>query len=136
MCLRTELVCYLDDDNYWTQDHLDGLVQLFNDNKIQYAFSNMIMDEFQIRCREPKRYRIDTSSIMHRAILLKRYGYWRSHAEVGYAHDWELVSRWEKEPYATSDRFSLIYQTNGSFNNPEAIYRYYDDQGETDSTDK
>ena len=129
MCLRTELVTYLDDDNYYEPNHLESLYNLFkNNDKIQYAFSSMVMGEYKIKCKEPKLYRIDTSCIMHKKDLLDKYGYWRTHKDVGYAHDFELVSRWSNEKYDSTGEFTMIYNLEGSRNNARAIYEYYGDQ--------
>lgn len=129
MCVRTNLIAYLDDDNYFEPTHLETLYNLFKkNNKLSYAFSSMIMGDYKILCKEPVIYRIDTSCIMHKRILLNKYGYWRTHEDVGYAHDYELVSRWKYENYDSTREFTMIYNLEGSNNNPELIYNAYDDQ--------
>lgn len=126
-CLRTNLVAYLDDDNEWKENHLESLMAIM-DPTVAYAFSSFSMDEYTVLCREPKLYRIDTSALLHRKELLDKYGYWRTHKDVGYAHDFELVSRWTNETYAASLKPTLIYSSEGSLNNPRLIWEAYDDQ--------
>lgn len=131
MCLTTSLVTYLDDDNYWEQNHLESLYSLFEkDKSLSYAFSSMVMGNYKIICTKPLLYRIDTSCIMHKQNLLNKYGYWRSHKEVGYSHDFEFVSRWSKEKYNYTSLPTMIYNLDGSLNNPEKIYNAYGDQKE------
>jgi glycosyltransferase involved in cell wall biosynthesis len=130
--VRTNLVCYLDDDNSYTDTHLESLVNKFkNDDELSFAFSSMRMGEYDILCKEPKLYRIDTSTFMHKKSLLEKYGYWKSHAEAGYSHDYEIVSRWVKgnEKWAATEEITMIYNMEtGSQNNPKFIYEVYDDQ--------
>lgn len=129
MCLKTKYITYLDDDNYWEPTHLESLYTLFKNNSdISYAFSSMIMGDYKIICKKPLLYRIDTSCVMHKKILLDKYGYWRSNKNVGYANDYDLVSRWNSEKYDFSGVPTMIYNTDGSLNNPRQIYEAYDDQ--------
>lgn len=113
---RGTLVAYLDDDNTWTNDHLESLVSLFLDAPhLAFAFSSFSLhtdpnDEGEVvDCRVPRRYQIDTSALLHRRSLLDRYGYWRPNAEADWAHDWELVSRWSGEQWAASGKPTLRY---------------------------
>lgn len=129
-CVRTNLICYLDDDNIYTSNHLETLVNKFKeDSNISFAFSSFSMGKYDIICKIPKKYRIDTSTFMHRFSLLRKYGYWRSHKDVGYAHDHELVSRWVKggEKWAATESITMIYNMDaGTMNNAEMIYLYGD----------
>ena len=76
-----------------------------------------------ILCDEPRKYRIDTSSFMHSYYLIEKYGYWRTPTDVGYAHDWELVSRWVKDGvrWQATYRNTLDYDCENSLNDPELI---------------
>src|SRR5690606_27621274 len=124
-CLRTNLVCYLDDDNIITPTHLESLVNNFKQNpEISFSFSSMKLNEYNIICKEPKIYRIDTSTIMHKSDLLKKYGYWRKTDDVGYAHDFELVSRWVtgNEKWVATEQVTMIYNMLYSSKNPKLIY--------------
>jgi glycosyltransferase involved in cell wall biosynthesis len=118
---RGSLVAYLDDDNTWDDAHLEHLVDLLDDPLVSYAFSSFTIGERVVTCRRPIRYQIDTSALLHRRGLLDHYGYWRSAWEVGYAHDWELVSRWDGEPWAASLRPTLHYSTEMSGQGEAAI---------------
>ena len=135
MLVTTEYVAYLDDDNYWLSDHLSSLWALMNasgsdesSKSASFVFSSFTSEVFQIICKEPIRYRIDTSCILHKRSLLEKYGYWRKQSEVGYAHDFEIVSRWVggKEPWAASKKPTLWYQN--SHQDMKAIYEAYPDQ--------
>lgn len=131
-CLRTNLVCYLDDDNMYTPTHLESLVNKFKcNNKLSFAFSSMEMDNYRIICKEPKIMRLDTSTFMHRRELLDKYGYWRKHSDAGYSHDYEIVSRWVKggELWEATKQVTMIYNMETqSLNNPKYIYSIYSDQ--------
>jgi glycosyltransferase involved in cell wall biosynthesis len=100
---RGTLIAYLDDDNTWTEDHLQSLVGLLqSDPTLMFAFSSISFDDEIVECRRPRRFQIDTSALLHRRILLERFGYWKPLCEADWAHDWELVSRWDGEPWAAS----------------------------------
>ncbi len=124
---RTNLICYLDDDNIFKPNHLSTLVNAIKD--VQYSFSGFEMGDYEIKCREPRKCRIDTSSFMHRFSLIHKYGYWKTHKEGGYCHDWELVSRWSEETWKATGEITMVYNMQtASLNNPKAIYEMYDDQ--------
>ena len=131
-CVRTQWVAYLDDDNFWEKTHLEELIKSVhsseNPEEINFAFSSLVMGKYTIICKEPKLYRIDTSCIMHRYKILIKYGFWKKPQEVGYAHDWELVSRWKNEKYAATMKPTVIYNLENSLNNPKKIYEAYNDQ--------
>ena len=131
-CVRTNLICYLDDDNIYTNRHLETLVSKFKeDSNIEFAFSSMEMGGYNIICREPKKMRVDTSTIMHKRELLEKYGYWRKQSDVGYTHDYEIVSRWVNEnlKWKATEEVTMIYNMETqSLNNPLLIYLAYGDQ--------
>jgi glycosyltransferase involved in cell wall biosynthesis len=107
---RGTLIAYLDDDNTWLPNHLGSLVELLTAEPARaFAFSSYETLGEQITCRRPRRFQIDTSALLHRRELLDRYGYWSPDAETGWAHDWELVSRWEDESWAASLLPTLRY---------------------------
>jgi hypothetical protein len=110
MMTRGTLIAYLDDDNWWKPDHLESLVKLLTaDPTAMFSFSSFEVAGETIICRRPRRYQIDTSALLHRRLLLERFGYWRRPEETDYAHDWELVSRWEGEPWVASLQPTLVY---------------------------
>jgi hypothetical protein len=107
---RGTLVAYLDDDNVWREDHLQLLVDLLQSEPTRgFAFASLKMGEEIIICRRPRRMQIDTSALLHRRFLLERFGCWRRPAETDWAHDWELVSRWEGESWAASLEPTVMY---------------------------
>ena len=120
-------IAYLDDDNYWENNHLESLFKLFDDDT-QYTFSSFVSGEYKIKFKEPKKYRIDTSCVLHRRELLEKYGYWKKQQDVGYANDWDLFSRWNNEKWKASELFTLNYNNNDSVQNIKLIYEYYNDQ--------
>lgn len=119
---RGTLIAYLDDDNWWEPDHLESLVSpLVADPFAAFAFSSFELAGEPVICRRPRRYQIDTSALLHRSLLLERFGAWRTPNEAGYAHDWELVSRWDGEPWRASLEPTLHYTVETSHQTGEAI---------------
>ncbi len=132
MC-RSDLVAYLDDDNTWEPDHLSSLLDaLAAVPGAQYAFSSFYLGDEPISCRQPRRFQIDTSALLHRRSLLERFGYWRSAASTGGAHDWELVARWADEPWAVTGRPTLRYRLDPRRHGPELIRAVRDVAAEVD----
>ncbi len=125
--VRTDLVCYLDDDNVFKSNHLSSLLEAVKDK--QFAITGIEIGEYNIRCLTPKLYRIDTSSFIHRMSLIHKYGYWKTHKDAGYCHDYELVSRWKNETYGTTGKITLVYNTETrTRNEPKKVFETYDDQ--------
>ena len=119
---RGTLIAYLDDDNVWRGDHLESLVGLLiAEPAAAFAFSSFELGGETIVCRRPRRYQIDTSALLHRRFLLDRFGYWVSNAEAGGAHDWDLVSRWDGEPWMASHRPTLLYRYEPARHHPNLI---------------
>jgi GT2 family glycosyltransferase len=127
---RTPWITYLDDDNVWLSEHLECLMNALNEKpSATYAISSFIMDngkdKVTIMCNEPKKYRIDTSSFIHHQSLIKKYGYWK---DVPCARDWLLVSRWNLEVWAKTDRVTMLYSADTSRVNIFGILNAYEDQ--------
>lgn len=122
MCI-TKWIAYLDDDNEWTSDHLESLVELKNNNvNASYFFSSMIVNDNKVIFNEqPRKGRIDTSCVMHKFDLCVKYGLWKDRVEAGYAHDWEFFSRWKDEPWVASEKCTLIYNTEYNCQTFESI---------------
>ena len=119
---RGSLIAYLDDDNVWTPEHLESLVDLFLSNPLAaFAFSSFEVAGEVIECRTPRRFQIDTSALLHQRWLLERFGYWREPTEANWAHDWELVSRWTDEPWVASLRPTLRYTLETSHQTRETV---------------
>jgi glycosyltransferase involved in cell wall biosynthesis len=111
---RGLLIAYLDDDNEWEPEHLSSLVSLLaGAPEATFAFSSFQIDGEPITCRRPRRYQIDTSALLHKRFLVERFGYWRPPDVAGYAHDWELVARWEGEPWVASLLPTVRYSLHG-----------------------
>jgi O-antigen biosynthesis protein len=108
---RGTLVAYLDDDNLWREDHLASLVGLLlEDPRRTFAFASMVYGGETIVCRRPRHMQIDTSALLHKRFLLERFGYWRGRDTAWFpSHDWELVLRWQGEPWAASLEPTLTY---------------------------
>ena len=124
----TEWITYLDDDNYFMPNHFLYIYERICSTESNYGLTSMIMGKYNIVCKEPKLYRVDTSCVVHRKSLVDKYGPWKSHKDAGYCHDFEFVSRWKDEPYFTTNECTMWYNLVGSFNNAKAIYEYYGDQ--------
>lgn len=119
---RGTLIAYLDDDNWWEPDHLPSLVQpLLKDSTMSYAFSSFEVAEEDIDCRRPRRFQIDTSALLHRRSLLDHFGYWEHPDNVDWAHDWELVSRWQGEKWVATRRPTLHYNLESSHQTLDAV---------------
>lgn len=165
-----DLVAYLDDDNTWDTNHLRSLydalcgyageqsVRKRKSLKSSFALSSFIMivspkEEYKIIVREPKKYRVDTSAILHQYHLLNTYGYWDYQDKL--AHDWELVDRWltarkigepyrdntpnttnhnnqskrrDREKWAVTLQPTLKYMADPRRVNARGIYEIYGDQ--------
>jgi glycosyltransferase involved in cell wall biosynthesis len=119
---RGSLIAYLDDDNWWEPNHLASLVRpLVDDPAITFAFSSFQVAGETIDCRRPRRFQIDTSALLHRRFLLDRFGYWRPAAAADFAHDWELVSRWEGEPWVATRLPTAHYSLETSHQDHESV---------------
>jgi glycosyltransferase involved in cell wall biosynthesis len=119
MLCSGDLVAYLDDDNRWTPTHLTTLVTAIGardapdtQQRVQYAFSSMMVEGKPIVCTAPVFGRLDTSAMLHRYALIEKYGPWRDRLDGGYCHDWELFSRWKDEPYTATGQATLLYNTD------------------------
>ena len=130
------LIGYLDDDNIFRKNHLESLYDAISENqdgyRTQYAFSSfrMIVSEKEyedIYCKDPKLYRIDTSTLLHRRDLLRKYGFWQNRCR---ADDWELVSRWKEkgEKWKATMEVTLDYAADPSRVNIHGIKQAYNDQ--------
>ncbi|MHC4433114.1 MAG: glycosyltransferase, partial [Planctomycetota bacterium] len=106
-----DLIAYLDDDNLWHPNHVSSLYQLMRDSNKAFIFSSMEVDGRDMGFTEPKYQGIDTSCILHPKAFVARHGGWKNREDGGYAHDWELVSRWLQggETWACTKLPTLIY---------------------------
>lgn len=92
MLSSSGLIAYLDDDNEWEPNHLSSLYCHLGD--AEYSVSSMSVDGNIRLCDVVEKFKVDTSAVLHKKSLVERFGWWKNRDEVGYAHDWEFVSRW------------------------------------------
>jgi glycosyltransferase involved in cell wall biosynthesis len=111
-----DLIAYLDDDNLWLSNHVSSLYELKRDSNAAFIFSSMTVDGKDMGFTEPKFQGIDTSCILHPKAFIARYGGWKNRIDGGYAHDWEIVSRWLQggEPWDCTQLPTLIYNATTS----------------------
>ena len=121
MISNSDIITYLDDDNMWLPNHLNSLFTTLNDSDSMYSFSSFVVDGKSIICNEPVKYRVDTSSIMHKKSLMYKYGWWRDSSIVGYATDWDMVSRWKDEKWIATELPTLCYNTEYNSQTYESI---------------
>lgn len=125
----TDYIAYLADDKYWLPDHLSTLyTALTNDKEASYALASFKSNTISIICKKPDKFRVDGNCILHKRSLLEKYNYWNTRTAVGFANDFELVSRWVqgREKYVATKVASVV------FNETEEmmlfLYNKYNDQ--------
>lgn len=99
-------------------------------NDIMYVFSSFSINGKIIYSKEPRKFRVDTSCVLHRAELLNKYGYWKDRVQGGYAHDWEFVSRWKDEKWSCTMLPTLKYCVATNQQSYEWLYNAVNDQKE------
>lgn len=103
------LIAYLDDDNAWKPNHVSSLYEALRSTDSTYAFSSMEVNGTDLGFSEPKKGGIDTSCVLHKKMLIGKYGGWKDRTEANYFHDWEFISRWAAERWAATKLPTLIY---------------------------
>lgn len=124
--IRTNFICYLEDDNIYTPTNLENLINKFKDDpNLGFVFSSMKIGEYKIICKDPIKYRINTSTFMHKKSLLDKHGYWKEDLDDGY----EIISRWINggEKWEATKKPTVIYNLK-NINDPLEIYQMYNDQ--------
>lgn len=108
-----DLIAYLDDDNWFEPDHLESLYNAIIENDSEMAYSgtrlfdsNMNVIGERIHPYAPKAGYIDTSEMMHKRILIQKYGGWRW---VQKCNDWDIVSRWKDVNWAHTNKITLNF---------------------------
>lgn len=93
--LATKWTAFLDDDNEWLPNHLQSLWDKMNDTpNVTFVWSSLQINGKPIVFKEFRKGRIDTSCILFQTELIRKYGFWKNRIDGGYAHDFELFSRW------------------------------------------
>lgn len=108
-----DLICYLDDDNWYEENHIEELYKSIKEHNSDMSYtgtrlidtSNRVVGERINNC-DPKPGHIDSSEIMHKRWLINKYGGWRY---VKKCNDWDLVSRWEGFKWSHTNKVTLNF---------------------------
>lgn len=107
------LICYLDDDNWYEPDHIESLYKKIKeeDSDMCYTGTKLFDTEYKIVSERihnyfPKQGYIDSSEIMHKRWLIEKYGGWRY---VKKCNDWDLVSRWKNFKWSHTNKITLNF---------------------------
>lgn len=110
---KHDLICYLDDDNWYESDHLESLFEAITwaNSDMSYTGtrlwdSKMNVVGERIHPHAPRQGYIDTSEMMHRRNLIEKYGGWR---RVPKCNDWDIVSRWTDISWAHTKKITLNF---------------------------
>lgn len=111
----TELVAWLDDDNWWEPDHLETLVGLLDSTLSDFVWgsTNLWSPGGRLlhvrRDGKPRHGHIDTSEILFRRRCWERWGGLR--VEDHHGADGKLIERWVAAgaTYAHSNEVTLNY---------------------------
>lgn len=125
----TDYIAYLTDDKYWLPNHLSSLYTALVSNKeASYAIASFKSDTHTIICSEPKKFRVETSALLHKRSLLNQYNYWNTRTAVGFANDFELVSRWMqgREKYVATKTATVVFDETEEI--MRSLHSKYDDQ--------
>jgi glycosyltransferase involved in cell wall biosynthesis len=124
MLVKTNWVGYLDDDNEWTEDHLANAVEMIKTNpEIGLVYSDFEVDK-KIIVGEPRRGRIDTSTVVHRMDLLREEGInlWLDRSTTVYWHDWVFFEQLiKKTKCASTSKSTMRYSTKYNQQTYESI---------------
>lgn len=108
-----DLICYLDDDNWYEPDHIERLYEAIMERDSDMAYtgtrlwsSDMRVIAERIHPHAPKQGYVDTSEIMHRRKLIDSHGGWR---KVPKCNDWDMVSRWNDARWAHTNSITLNF---------------------------
>lgn len=107
------LICYLDDDNWYEDDHIASLYEVLSHTESDMSYtgtrlwsSDMKIAGDRVHPHAPKQGYIDTSEIMHRRSLIDAYGGWR---KVSKSNDWDIVSRWTNVRWSHTNKVTLNF---------------------------
>lgn len=106
-------ISYLDDDNWYESDHLESLYNLMKNGDVDMAYTgtrlwstDMKVITERVHVGFPKAGYIDTSEIMHKRLLIHKYGGWRW---VPKCNDWDIVSRWKDIEWSHTKKVTLNF---------------------------
>jgi glycosyltransferase involved in cell wall biosynthesis len=97
MAARCKRVCFLDDDNEWTEDHLQSMIDTeFTTGKIPYCYMHIKGKKPGSTFEKMKRtgfskQGIDLGCILYRKKHFEEFGYFRDDAQVTF--DWNAIER-------------------------------------------
>lgn len=107
------LICYLDDDNWYEPDHIESLYEAIADRDSDMAYTGTRLWSADMRVlferihpHPPQQGYVDTSEIMHRRRLIEAHGGWR---RVPKCNDWDLVSRWAGARWSHTNKVTLNF---------------------------
>jgi len=113
MNTRHDLICYLDDDNWYEPDHLERLYETIMDKDSDMAYTGTRLWSFDMKViaermhpHAPRQGYVDTSEIMHRRRLIDTHGGWR---KVQKCNDWDIVSRWKDARWSHTNAITLNF---------------------------
>lgn len=123
---QSEWIAYLDDDNTWSADHLQSMVEEINkDSSLQFLFSSFNVDGKPFITKYPVWGGLDTSAVVHRHNLIYKYGLWKDRTEANYNHDYEYFSRFLSERWKATEKTTLNYSTKFNNQSLEVIQQLY-----------
>lgn len=96
MCASGAYIAYCDDDNELKPNHISSLLKALEKNNADFAFASLDLDGKTLPATEPVRGQIDTSAVLHKKVLVSKFGWWRDRTADGYCHDAEFFGRFVK----------------------------------------
>lgn len=95
-----EFLCFLDDDNLWSPNHLQSLIDILNDNQN----ASLIGSDFvwigtkntnwhETRKCELKQGGCDLGNFLYRRKMFFKYGFFNPRPNRKHKFDWEIISR-------------------------------------------
>ena len=128
--IATDHAAYLDDDNEWEPNHLETLMKKIQETGAAFVWSSMKVDGKPIIFKDFKRGRIDTSCVLFKTELIRRYGFWKDRIRDCYWHDFALFERWVKgnERWAVTMLPTVRYSCDLNGQTFDQIYNMYPDQ--------
>jgi O-antigen biosynthesis protein len=112
MMCSSKWIAYLDDDNTWTSNHLETMIDTIRKKpEAAMIVNSMYIDGKVLEFDDMRIGRIDTSAVCHQFELCVRHGLWRDRNEDGYAHDFQFFNRFREENIVWTRIPTLNYNT-------------------------